>query len=95
MKYINDIKEIPTKSKQQIGDIYILPDAVKLVCACEDHGKKIEDKEKIVTVHGVKIDITKTHPVNMKKRFDETKEKIMMMSSSKNDDDLPADEVLE
>lgn len=85
MKYINNIKEIPTKSKQNIGEIYILPDAVKVVCACDENWKTIKDKEVIVNVHGAKIDMTKTHPLNMKKRFDETKEKIMMMSSSKSD----------
>lgn len=32
--YISDIKKIPKTKDQKIGDIYILPDGVQVVCHC-------------------------------------------------------------
>lgn len=75
--YISDIKDIPKTKDQKIGDIYILPDGVQVVCHCPIKWKKIVKKDWKCIVNGVKIDITKLHPINIKAKFDAMKAKIV------------------
>jgi len=74
--YISDIKDIPKTKDQKVGDLYILPDGIQVVCHCPIKWKKIVKKDWECVVNGVKIDMTKSHPDNIKKKFDALKEKI-------------------
>lgn len=74
--YLSDVKNLPKTKDQKIGDLYIFPDGVKVVCHCPVKWKKLVACEWKSVVNGIEIDITKSHPDNIKKKFDALKEKI-------------------
>lgn len=75
--YVADVKDIPKAKDQKIGDIYILPDGVQVVCHCPIKWKKVVKKEWKCVVNWIEIDMTKSHPLNIKKKFDDLKTKIV------------------
>ncbi len=79
--YIKEWEKAPSLSKAKIGDVYIYPDKVKVVCHCDIKGKKIVESTWSSEVNGIKIDLTRTHPENMRKRFDLLKENLMLSTS--------------
>lgn len=70
---LNDVSEIPSLNSLNIGQLIRLPGSTKVVCTCEVNGKKLIDVPPQI-VNGVKIDITKSHPMNIRGKIDAIKQ---------------------